>query len=88
MMTRAELEALCDRQAAEIVRNIRRAALIAFMIDLGEQPQLDAIAEWLIANGHQVTRENWIRMNYAPDEPPKVWTCEDEDELPPYLQRR
>jgi hypothetical protein len=48
----------------------------------------DPISLWLLAHGHPVTRENWIRMNYAPDDPPDEWTAEHEDELPEALRRR
>jgi hypothetical protein len=42
----------------------------------------DPISQWLLGHGFPITRENWIRTNYAPDDPPAEWPAEHEAELP------
>jgi hypothetical protein len=42
----------------------------------------DPISRWLIKHEIPVTRENWIAVNYLPDDPPEPWTSEHEQELP------
>jgi hypothetical protein len=48
--------------------------------------ELDPVEQALVRNGLPRTRRNWLRMAYMGD-PPKPWTRELENELPPDLQR-
>ena len=47
----------------------------------------DNVVDWLTANGFEVTRENYIDVNWL-GQPPDPWTQEAEEQLPKFLRKK
>ena len=55
------------------------------VVEWSENP--DPVEAYLKELGRPLTRENWLHVNYLFTPMPEPWTQEDENELPPQLQR-
>jgi hypothetical protein len=66
------------------------AMVVKFRTPGGSEPDIDGLLKWMRRYNIPITRENYLKLAKLAymGKPPVGWTLEEEEELPPELQRK